>query len=156
MRAENLQSWMESATCKERPDTDNLDRVVDILQTKFREVRLPEECTCNTVVITTKVNGEFRGIGLVEVLWKSLLRVVNWQIGAEVKFHYMIHIFRVNLGTGSAYLKAKLLHQLTPMREEVLYKVFLGIRKACDALDRERCMDILVGYRVGLQTERIL
>ena len=57
---------------------------------------------------------------------------------------------------GTASLETKLLQQLTDMREEVLYKVFLNLRKAYDELDRERCMEILVGYGVGPRTERIL
>ena len=42
------------------------------------------------------------------------------------------------------------------MREEVLYEVFLDLRKSYDALDREQCMDILVGYGIGTRTERLL
>ena len=42
------------------------------------------------------------------------------------------------------------------MMEEVLYESFLNLSKAYGALDRDRCMDIVVGYKVGPQTERIL
>ena len=42
------------------------------------------------------------------------------------------------------------------MREEVLYKVLLNLSKSYGALDMERCLEIIVGYGVGLQTERIL
>ena len=37
--------------------------------------------------------GEFKGIGLVEVLCKELLGVINRRIGAEVKFHDVLHGF---------------------------------------------------------------
>ena len=42
------------------------------------------------------------------------------------------------------------------MTEEVLYEVFLDLRKAYDEIYRERCMDILVGYGVGPLMERII
>ena len=38
------------------------------------------------------------------------------------------------------------------MREEVLYKVFLDLRKAYDELEWEIRMEIIVGYGVGLRT----
>ena len=40
-------------------------------------------------------------------------------------------------GTGTASLEAKLLQQITAVREEVLYEVFLDLSKAYDALDKE-------------------
>ena len=42
------------------------------------------------------------------------------------------------------------------MSEEVLYEFFLKLRKAYYALNRERCMEILVEYRVDPRMERIL
>ena len=40
-----------------------------------------------------------------------------------------------------------MLHHLKALMEEVLYKVFLDLKKPCKALDRERCMEILVGIQ---------
>ena len=42
------------------------------------------------------------------------------------------------------------------MREEVLYNVFLELQKYYDALEIERCTEILIGYGVGPHTKRIL
>ena len=58
--------------------------------------------------------------------------------------------------TGTATLKAKLLYQLTAMREAVLFEVFLDIRKAYDALDRERILDLLTAYGFDPRTVRLL
>ena len=41
-----------------------------------------------------------------------------------------------------------MLQQILNMKEEVLYDIFLDIHKSYDALDRNRCLDILVAYRV--------
>ena len=107
-------------------------------------------CTWQTVVLIPNGNGEFRGIGIVEVLWKAFSGVTNWRIGVALQFHDMLHGFRAVQGMRNASVKVKLIQQLTEMREEALYKKFLDLRKAYNALIRERCMDILMGYGVRL------
>ena len=62
--------------------------------------------------------------------------VVNFRIGEEVKFHDVLNSFRADRGAGTTSLEAKLLHQLTEMRKEVLYEVFLGLWKAYEAFER--------------------
>ena len=42
------------------------------------------------------------------------------------------------------------------MRETVIHAILLNLRKACNALDRDRCTDILKRYGVGPRTLRIL
>ena len=42
------------------------------------------------------------------------------------------------------------------MREVFLFKVFLGLWKAYNALDRERGIDLLTAYRVGPRTVQLL
>ena len=42
------------------------------------------------------------------------------------------------------------------IREEVIYKIFLDINKAYDALDRDRCHNILTAYGVGPWDLRLL
>ena len=41
------------------------------------------------------------------------------------------------------------------MREEFLYMIFLYIHKVYEALDRDRCLEILEGYGRGSQAFRI-
>ena len=59
-----------------------------------------------------------------------------------------MHKFRSGRGTGTAALEAKLLQQLTAMREAVLFGVFLGLQKSYDSLDWDRCLDIIAAYSV--------
>ena len=68
----------------------------------------------------------------------------------------MLHGFWLGCGTGTAALKAKLIQQLMAMREAFLFKVFLDLQKTYDALDCERCLEILASYGVGSRTLRIL
>ena len=46
--------------------------------------------------------------------------------------------------------------QLMDLREEVLNDIFLDMHKAYDALERGRCLDILVAYGVGPLDLRLL
>ena len=104
------------------------------------------------LLLFPKVGGEFRGIGVVQIFWKALLGVINHQIGVSVKFYDMFHGFWLLQGIGTAYLKVKLLRHLVSMSKEVLYKVFLDLRMAYYYLDREWCLDILVGYGIVPRT----
>ena len=101
------------------------------------------------MVLITKGKNDYRGIGLVEVMWKLVAAILNFRLTASITFHDFLHVFRAGRGTGTATLEAKLLHQLAALREEVLYVILLDLHKAYDALDRPRCLDILKGYRVG-------
>ena len=85
-----------------------------------------------------------------------MLSVINHHIGAAITYLDVRHGFRVGRGTGTTSLEDKPLQQLKEMREEVLYKVFLDLQKAYDALYWERCMEILVAYGVSPYTEVLL
>ena len=67
-----------------------------------------------------------------------------------------MHGFGLGLGTGTASLEANLLQTLRSMREASLYKVFIDLQKAYDALDWEICLNILAAYRVGPRSLWIL
>ena len=100
------------------------------------------------VVLIPKGKEDYRGIGLVEVMWNIVAEILNLRLTASITFHDFLHGFLEGRGTGTATLKAKLLQQLAALREEVLYMIFLDLHKAYNALDRSRCLDILERYGV--------
>ena len=57
---------------------------------------------------------------------------------------------------GDASTESKLLQNMTAMREEVLYEIFLDLQKACDDLEWGLCLYILVAYGVGQQVIHLL
>ena len=69
--------------------------------------------------------------------------IINRHLSTSISFHKMVHRFRECRGEGTASLEAKLLHNLMPMREEVLYAIFMDLHKAYNALDRDRYQEIL-------------
>ena len=91
--------------------------MVGITQTAFREGKLAEEATWQTVVLIPKGKREFSGVGLVEVTWKVVVVILHRRLTARIKFHDALHGFREGRGTGTATLEAKLLQQLAAMRE---------------------------------------
>ena len=90
------------------------------------------------VVLIPKGKGDYRGIGLVEVMWKAVAVILNRRITSSITFHDVLHGLRAGRGTGTAALEAKLIQQLAAIREKVLYVIFLDVTKAYDALDRSR------------------
>ena len=108
------------------------------------------------VFLIPEGKGDYRGIGLVEVMWKVVADILNRRPTASITFHEFLHGIRAGCGTGTATLEAKLLQQLAALREEVMYVIFLELHKAYDALDRSRCLEILEGYGVGPQSRRLL
>ena len=108
---------------------------MDLVRTAFRDGTLLTDCTWKMVVLPPKVKVDYRGIGLIKVLYKTVLGLIKFQIGAYVTYYDTFHGFRAGRGTGTASLEAKLLQQLTAMREEVLYEVFLDLEKAYEALN---------------------
>ena len=82
--------------------------------------------------------------------------ILNIRPTTYIAFHGVLHGFREDCRTRTASLETKLIQQLTNMRKEVLYAIFLELHKAYVTLYRERCLYILEGYIVGLQDRRIL
>ena len=75
--------------------------------------------------------------------------LLNQNFTLEIVFHDVIHGFRIRCGAGTASLEAKLLQHLTSMREVVIHDIFMDLLKVYDDLDREKYLNILVGYNVG-------
>ena len=75
---------------------------------------------------------------------------------AVISFHDTLQGFQVGRGTGTTTLEAKLLQQLTAMREAVLFKVFLDIQNAYNALDWDGLLGLLTAYGVFPRTVRLL
>ena len=134
MRAEHLKGWLAASKRKKQeaeeegegegktddeeggPTEPHWERLVDLIQTEFKEVDLAEEATWQVVVLIPKGKKYYRGIGLVEVMWKVVAAVFNLRLTASISYHYFLHGFRSGRGIGTATLEAKLLQQLAALR----------------------------------------
>ena len=137
-------------------EAGNWTMVMDLFQSAFWEGKLAEEAMWQAVVLIPKGKTDYRGIGLVEVMWKVVAVILNHRFTTSITFHDFLHGFWFGRGTVTATLESKLLQQLASLREEVLYVIFMDLHKAYDALDRSRCLEILERYGVGPRSRRLL
>ena len=79
VRAEHLKEWVK-AYREHYPYQGNWNRVVDLIQTCFREQQVPTQILWSTVVLLPKGNGNYRGIGLLEISWKVIESIINRRI----------------------------------------------------------------------------
>ena len=59
-------------------------RFVDLVQTAFREGELAEEATWQAVFLIPKGKKYYRGIGLMEVMWKEVAAILNCRFTASI------------------------------------------------------------------------
>ena len=120
MRDEHLKGWLAALKRRKKEvaeegegttdgeeggSTDtNWERLVDLVQTAFREGRMAEEATWQAVVMIPKGKKDYRGIGLVEVMWKVVSEVLNFRLIDSITYHDFLHGFRADRGTGTATL----------------------------------------------------
>ena len=82
------------------------------------------------MLLIPKGRGDYHGIGLVEVVWKVVVVIINCRFITSITFHDVLHGCQVGCFTGTDSLKTKLLQKLAAMRKEVLYKIFIDMNKA--------------------------
>ena len=99
----------------------------------------------NDIFPPKREGGGHRGIGPMELVWKVCAAVLNYRLKRSVILHDALHGFWEGRGMGTGTLEANLAQQLAGLAHKPLFRMFLDDRKACDSLDRERCMEILWG-----------
>ena len=102
MRAEHLKGWLEAARRREKGETadkegggredtyegaENWARVVELVQTFFRDGDLAEEATWQAVVLIPKGKKDYWGIVLVEVMWKVVAAILNRRFTSSITYH---------------------------------------------------------------------
>ena len=130
--------------------------LVRIIQRVFEDGVLPEEVAWETMVFLLKGKGEYWGIGLVKVVWKVCVTVVNCQIKGSMNLHHALDGFKARRGTRTATLEEKLAQQLAGITHKPLFQMFLDVRKEYDSLNRGLCMEIMRGYGMVQNTARII
>ena len=95
-------------------------------------------------------------IGLVEVIWKVCMSIVNNRLQISITLHDTLHGFSKGGRMKTTIIEAKLAHQLAGIVHEQLFQVFIDVRKSYNSLDRGRCMKILRRYGLRPKLQRLL
>ena len=114
------------------------EMVVELIRMAYQEEELVEEAAWKTVVPIPKGGGDYRGIGLVEVIWKAVAVIINRRFTAFITYHDYLYGFWAGCGTMTSTLEVKLLQKVATVREAVIHAIFLDLLKAYNALERSR------------------
>jgi exonuclease III len=153
IRVEHLTDWMKGAQPGEFQNEEKVkawNKVLELVKLAFTGEPLPRTFGIGILVLIPKGEpDQFRGIALLEVIYKLVSTIINTRLTEEIKFHDAVHGFCRGRGTNTAIIEAKLRMQLAQRTTKPRYFVFLDLKKAYDTLDRRRTLEILKGYGVG-------
>ena len=163
IRVEDLKRWYHNAHPEDGDplpsdeDVATWEELLELVNLAFETGEMPQAFCNGVLVLIPKSNpGEYRGIALLEPLYKLVSAIINNRLKASIVFRDAVHGFRTGRGTGTALIEAKLRMQLTERGNKPLYMVFLDLKKAYDTLDRPSTIRILRGYGVGDALIRII
>ena len=133
------------------------EKVLKIIKLAFEEGEIPKSFCNGILVLIPKSNpGEFRGIALLEVIYKLISSIINARLQHSIEFDDAVHGFRKKRGTGTAIMEAKMLMQLHYRLDVPLFMIFIDLKKAYDTLDRVQAARILKKYGVGPNVIRFI
>jgi hypothetical protein len=87
---------------------------------------------------------------------EALSSIIDARLKAAIHFHDALHGFWAGRGTSAAIFEAKLFQQLATVEQVQLYKVFIDLWKAYNALDWGRALEIMELYGVGGKVLRLI
>ena len=119
MRAEHVKAWLSDMRREEDPKNqgangagDNWHLFLRLVQAAWTHGVIPRQLLWIIVVLIPKGGGDYRGIGLLEPIWKCIEQVIDHRLNA-IRLHDSLHGCRDKRGTGTAIIEAKLAQQLS-------------------------------------------
>ena len=135
MRSGDLKVWRKEENRDKEPEGRRWELAVRLMQVIFRDGTMPLKIEWVKMVLVPKWKGGYRGVGLVDILWKLCSVVVNCWMKMSAVLNDALHGFIEGRGTGTATLERNLDQQLAGLLHEPLFQVFLYFWKAYDSLD---------------------
>jgi hypothetical protein len=125
-----------------------------LMQAIWEHGSIPEQMRWEIIVLLPKGGGDYRRMGLLEPFWKVVEKIMVAQL-ASIKFHDCLHGGLPGRGMGTATIEAKLAQSLAWRGQCPLYRIYVDLKKAYNALDREQTLNILAAYGVGPKMLRL-
>ena len=139
MRAEDVKSWLRGIEAEEAGEEpkgagDRWRALVKLVQAIWERGEIPRQLLWVIVVLLPKGGGDYRGIGLLEPIWKLNEAIMDRRLNV-IEFHDCLHGYLPKRGTGTGTMEAKLAIQLAHLEQHPLYGIFVDLKKAFDAVD---------------------
>ncbi len=144
MHAKHIIDWLQGVRREEDAkgqgapsNGDNRQLFAHLVQAAWTYGIIPCQLFWIIVILIPKGGGDYCGIGLLERIWKMIERIIDRRLDS-IQLHDSLHSCRHQCGKGTAIIEAKLAQQLSYLELQPFYGVFLNLRKAFDAMDREQ------------------
>jgi hypothetical protein len=141
MRAKHVKEWLHGMQREEDPEGqgaegagDSWHLFVQLVQAAWAHSIIPCQFLWSIIVLIPKGGGEYRRIGLLEPIWKSIKQIIDHRLEA-IELHNSLHGCRNKHGTGTVIIETKWAQQLSYLKLKPFYGVFLDLLKAFDAMD---------------------
>jgi hypothetical protein len=155
MRAKHVKEMLQGIRREEDPEQtgnkgagDPWRLLMKLVTAVWETGTIPQQLGWIIIVLIHKGSGDYRGIGLLEPIWKIIERVMDRRLNA-IPIHESLHGCWDGRGTGAAVIEAKLAQQLAHLEQRPFYGIFLDLKKAFDAMDCERCLLVLEGVTIS-------
>jgi hypothetical protein len=163
IRAEHIKTWLRGAKKEEYPKTaashigagKTWHEFVCLCSFVWITGAIPQQMCWVITVLILKGGGEYHGIGLLELIWKVLKKVMDLRLEAIV-LHDSLYGCLALQGMGTGKIEAKLAQQLVHLEQSPFFGVFINLRKLFDAMDCGCCLNILVLHGVGPKMLRLI
>jgi hypothetical protein len=86
IESEHLKMWSDASKTSKDPDPVKWNKFVELVQRAFATEELPAEISWSVLVVIPKGCGSFRGIGLLEVIWKVIFYIIDSRLNEEIEF----------------------------------------------------------------------
>ena len=107
-------------------------------------------------ILIPKDTKDTQVIGILEFLWKVMEAIIDTCINKAVTFHDVFHVFQAGRGMGTDIREMKLVQDLEGVDQDLVFLVFLDIRKVYDNLQHGRLLKTLEGYGAGPKIRDIM
>jgi hypothetical protein len=130
MQAEHLKEWLQGIKFEEDPETgpnnvgvgDQWRALARLIQAVWDEGKIPIQFGWVVTVLILKGSGDYCGIGLLELIWKIIERVMDHRLDV-IALHDSLRGCQKGQGTGTAVIEAKLTQQLAHIKQAPFYEV---------------------------------
>jgi len=152
-RADTIKQWvhsyegMEGATC--------FTKLVSLCQCIYDTGEIPQAMKEGILVRLPKTGTkEFRGITLLDTVYKLISSCMNYQAQKAIDYHDGIHGFRTGRGCQMALFEAKADMEARELGTQTYHQIFLDLWKAFDTVNRDRLLMVMQAYGFGYRALR--